>query len=251
MKKLLCLLLVSVVAFSLVACGGTSKDDVLRVGMEIGYPPFEYFDVDGETAIGVDVELATALADKLGKKLEIVDTAWDGIFAGVTKGDYDCIISAVTITSDRLLEYDFSTPYIQNYQCIVTLKDGTVNPTDPSLLAGLKVAYQEETTSDIFLTDYALQTGMEFEPFEYSKVIDCFSDLENGRVDAVMCDSTVASSYLGEGTVYKQTWIQDSQAEEFGVCLKKGNTKLLNEINAAMEEIKADGTLEEILAKYF
>lgn len=224
---------------------------VLKVGMEIGYPPFEYFDTDGTTPIGVDVELANAIAAEIGVELEIVDTAWDGIFAGLDKGDYDCIISAVTITPERLLSFDFSNPYIQNYQCIVTLKDAAVKPTDPSMVTGLKVAYQEETTSDIYITDYATAEGIEFEPFEYAKVIDCYSDLQNGRVDAIICDSTVASSYLGEGTIFEQTWIQDSEPEEFGVCMKRGNVKLFEKINTAIEALKANGTLDNILDTYF
>lgn len=251
MKKIICVGLVAALAMSMSACGTKDSEEKLKIGMEIGYPPFEYFDTDGTTPIGVDVELADALGEKMGVEVEIVDTAWDGIFAGLDKGDYDCIISAVTITPDRLLDYDFSDPYIQNFQCIVTLKDSENKPTDPSGVDGLKVAYQEETTSDIFITDYATANGIEFEPSEYAKVMDCFSDLENGRVDAVICDSTVASSYLGDDSIYEQTWIQDSNPEEFGVCIKKGNTELKTDVNAALKELKDDGTLDEILNKYF
>ncbi len=250
MKKLFGLVLVMVLAMSFAGCGA-KEENVLKVGMEIGYPPFEYFDTDGTTPIGVDVELANALAEKMGVEVELVDTAWDGIFAGLEKGDYDCIISAVTISPDRLLDYSFSDPYIQNFQCIVTLNDAAVKPADPSQMAGLKVGYQEETTSDMYITDYALNNGFEIDPYEYAKVIDVFSDLENGRLDAVICDSTVASSYLGEGTVFEQSWIQSEEAEEFGVCIKQGNDELVEKINAALAELKADGTLDEILAKYF
>ena len=234
MKKLFGLVLVMVLAMSFAGCGA-KEENVLKVGMEIGYPPFEYFDTDGTTPIGVDVELANALAEKMG----------------LEKGDYDCIISAVTISPDRLLDYSFSDPYIQNFQCIVTLNDAAVKPADPSQMAGLKVGYQEETTSDMYITDYALNNGFEIDPYEYAKVIDVFSDLENGRLDAVICDSTVASSYLGEGTVFEQSWIQSEEAEEFGVCIKQGNDELVEKINAALAELKADGTLDEILAKYF
>ena len=250
MKKLLSLGLVLLMAASFVGCGA-KDENVLKVGMEIGYPPFEYYDADGTTPIGVDVELANALGEKLGVEVELIDTAWDGIFAGLEKGDYDCIISAVTISPDRLLDYSFSKPYIQNYQCIVTLSDAAVKPATPDELAGLKVGYQEETTSDMYITDYALNNGFEIDPYEYAKVIDVFSDLENGRLDAVICDSTVASIYLGEGSGFEQTWIQEDSPEEFGICIKKGNDELVEKIDAALSQLQEDGTVDSILAKYF
>ncbi len=252
MKKFLAAVSAAALVCSAAACGDaeTSKQ-TLRIGCEIGYPPFEYYDTDGVTPIGVDIELGKAIAEKLDMVAEPIDTAWDGIFAGLDKGDYDCVISAVTITPDRILDYDFSDPYIQSYQCIVTMKDASAKPASPDDIAGLRVGYQEETTSDIFITDYAAANGIVFEPYEYAKVIDVFSDLESGRLDAVVCDSPVAASYLGEDSVFEQTWIQDSDPEEFAVCIKKGNTELVEKVNKAMAELKADGTIDEILKKYF
>ncbi|MGN0617652.1 MAG: transporter substrate-binding domain-containing protein [Ruminiclostridium sp.] len=232
---------------------GSATKGKLTIGAEIGYPPFEYFDTDGVTPIGVDVELGKAIGEKLGVEVELINTGWDGIFSGLDKGDYDCIISAVTITPERTVNYDFSTPYIQNFQCLVSLKDSDFKPASLAEIAGKRVGYQEETTSDFYITDYADKNGITFEPLEYAKVIDVFSDLENGRLDAIICDSTVAQSYLGEGTIYEQTWIQgaDETPEEFGVCIKKGNTKLVESINKALAEIKESGELDKILARYF
>ena len=196
-KSILSVLLVSTMLIvALTGCG--SKKETLKVGMEIGYPPFEYFDMDGTTPIGVDVELANALGEKLGMEVELIDTAWDGIFAGLKKGDYDCIISAVTITPERLLEFDFSNPYIQNAQCIVSLKDSDIKVTDPSECAGLRIGYQEETTSDIYLTEYIDENGIDVTTYEYAKVMDCYTELELGRIDAIICDSTVAFCYVND-----------------------------------------------------
>lgn len=249
MKKVLSIVMVMMMTLALAACG--KEEAKLRIGMEMTYPPFEYFDTDGTTPLGVDVELGKAIADKLGMDVEYVDTAWDGIFAGLDKGDYDCIISAVTINPERLLDYDFSDPYIQNYQCIVALKDGEFKPASPDELAGKIVAYQDETTSDYFMADYAEAAGFTFDAREYAQVMDCFSDLELGRVDAIAVDSTVASSYLGEGSVYEVTWTQDSDPEEFAVCVKKGDAELQQKINEALKELKEDGTLDKIIEKYF
>ncbi|MGN0340080.1 MAG: transporter substrate-binding domain-containing protein [Lachnospira sp.] len=248
-KIFACCLVMVMVLLMCTACG--SKKKTLKVGMEIGYPPFEYYDTDGTTPIGVDVELAKALSKEMGMEVELVDTAWDGIFAGLSKGDYDCIISAVTITADRLMEFDFSDPYIQNYQCIVSLKKGAKKPASVKELEGLKVGYQEETTSDTYLTDYIAANNAKIETYEYAKVIQVFDELELGRIDAIICDSTVASSYVGEGSIYEITWQQKDEPEEFGVCIKKGNKDLVDKVNTALKKLKSDGTLDTILGKYF
>ncbi len=249
-KRIFACCLIVVLTLSLcTACG--SKKETLKVGMEIGYPPFEYYDTDGTTPVGVDVELAYAIAEELDMDVELVDTAWDGIFAGLAKGDYDCIMSAVTITPDRLLEFDFSDPYIQNYQCIVSLKDSDIKPASVEELEGLKVGYQEETTSDTYLTDYITASGATIDTYEYAKVIQVFDELELGRIDAIICDSTVAASYVGEGSIYEITWQQEDEPEEFGVCIQKGDTELVEKINGALETLKNNGKLDEILSKYF
>nr|MCR5032575.1 transporter substrate-binding domain-containing protein [Lachnospiraceae bacterium] len=112
-------------AFSLGGCGKKEADSLtveagkLSVGLEIGYPPMEYFDEDGATPIGFDVELAAALADELGLSLNLVDTAWDGIFAGVDAKKYDVIISCVSYTADRDQNYALTKPYIANAPVLV------------------------------------------------------------------------------------------------------------------------------------
>jgi len=98
------------------------KPGTLMVGTEIGYPPMEYYDNDGTTPIGFDIDVGKAVADLLGLKFDVINTAWDGIFAGVERGDYDCIISSVSITPARQEVYLFTDPYVANAQCIVVKK---------------------------------------------------------------------------------------------------------------------------------
>lgn len=93
---------------------------VFTVGCDIGYPPMEYYANDGTTPIGFDIDVGKAIAELLGLEFRVLDTAWDGIFAGVERGDYDCIISSVSITSEREKVYIFTEPYIANALCIVT-----------------------------------------------------------------------------------------------------------------------------------
>ena len=230
---------------------GDFKVEKLRVGSDVAYPPFEYFDTDGTTPIGVDMELAQAIGDKLGCEIEIVNTAWDGIFAGLSKGDSHVFISAFTITPDRLLDFDFSDPYTENSQSIVVMADGSVKPASPAELDGLKVGYQEDTTSDIYLTDFIAKNGINVETFEYATVMNAYDDLAAGRLDAVISDSTVAKKYIADSK-YEQSWIQtEGEPELFGVCMPKNSTELQKAVNDALAEIKADGTLDKIFNTYF
>jgi polar amino acid transport system substrate-binding protein len=244
---------VSVFAGAKKETGGlTIKAGVLTVGEEIGYPPFEYYAEDAKTPVGFDVAMAKALAAKLDLKLTIVDTAWDGIFAGVTKGDYDCIISAVTWTEERAAVHNFTKPYIGNAQCVVLLKNSPLKAKvkTPQDLSGLGVAYQEETTSDIFMTGLAGK-GLSFSPYEYAKVMNCFDELKLGRVDAICCDSLVAVDYIADAdTPFEIVW-QGPADEKFAICLQKGNDALTAALDKALDELFADGTMKKISQEFF
>jgi polar amino acid transport system substrate-binding protein len=230
--------------------GLTITPGVLTVGMEIGYPPFEYYGEDGKTPTGFDVLLAQALTKKMGLQVKFIDTAWDGIFAGVTRGDYDCIISASTITEERLAAHNFSKPYIGNAQCVATLKSSTRVVSSPMDLGGLQVAYQDETTSDIFMSRFAGE-GLRYTPREYASVMNCFDDLALGRVDVVVCDSLVAIDYTSqEDSAYQIVWLGEAD-DFFGVCFKKGNDALTQAVDKALDELFADGTMLAISQAVF
>jgi polar amino acid transport system substrate-binding protein len=217
--------------------------------MEIGYPPMEYFDTDGKTPIGFDVQLAKALADKLGLQVNYVDTAWDGIFAGVDTRKYDVIMSSVTITDARLENFNFSKPYIKNAQALVLLKGSNVTARTPEQLGGLGVAYQAETASDDYMADLAAK-GLKFTPYEYDKVMNCFDELRNHRVDVVICDSVVAYFYTAQKDApFEIVW--EGEGEILGICLKKGNTTLTAAVDKALDELFADGTVARISQNIF
>ena len=229
--------------------GLTLKEGVLSVGMEIGYPPMEYLGPDGKTPVGFDVEMAKALAQKLGLKVEFVDTAWDGIFAGVDTNKYDCIISAVTINDARMAAHNFSKPYIQNTLAIVLPKGSSLNVRSPQDLAGLGVSYQEETTANDYMTELA-EAGMKFTPYEYDKVMYCFDELRLGRVDVIMTDLLVAYEYVGQAnSPFEIVW--QGGDEQFGICMKKGNNALTEAINKALDELFNDGTMVRLSNQIF
>jgi polar amino acid transport system substrate-binding protein len=230
--------------------GLTLEKGVLTVGMEIGYPPMEYLDVDGKTPIGFDVSMAKALAEKLGLECRFIDTAWDGIFAGVETSKYDCIMSSVTVTEERLAAHNFTRPYIGNSQAMVLLKGTSIAARTPEELGGLGVAYQAETTSDIYMARLAAQ-GLRFTPYEYDKVMNCFDELRLGRVDAIVCDSLVAVDYIAPAnSPFEIVWLGPAD-EVFGICLKKGNDALTEALDKALDELFAEGTILKISQEVF
>jgi polar amino acid transport system substrate-binding protein len=231
------------------AGGLTIRPGVLTVGMEIGYPPMEYFDVDGRTPIGFDVQLGKALAAKLGLEFAYEDTAWDGIFAGLETGKYDLIISSVTITPERRLKYIFPAAYIANAQAIVFPANSTRTAQSLQDLANLTVAYQGETTSDDIMTELAAG-GLRFTAREYDKVMNCFDDLRNGRVDVIVCDSVVAY-YYNMNPAYSVKIVWEGEGEELGVCINGGNTALGAAVEQALNELFADGTVQRISQEVF
>ena len=227
------------------------QDGVLTVGMEIGYPPFEDFAEDGTTPIGYDVDFAKALGEKLGVTVNFVNTAWDGIFQGIGV-NYDCVISAVTITEERKASMLFSEPYINNYQAVVVKKDYAGKIGSFLDLNGLSISVQKETTSDILMSDYVSTGSIDATISANEKVTTCFTQLENGEVDAVVVDSTVADGYLASNPdKFVKIFQDESEPEQFGVAMAMDNTALQTALNDAIAKLTAEGFFESNVAYWF
>ncbi|MDR1858555.1 MAG: ABC transporter substrate-binding protein [Treponema sp.] len=225
--------------------GLTIVQDVLSIGMEIGYPPMEYYGPDGSTETGFDVEMGKAIAEKMGLTAKFVDTSWDGIFAGVETKRYDAIMSSVTITPARLGAHNFSKPYIANTLAMVLLKDSPVTARSPQECAGLDVAFQLETTADFYMQELAAN-GLVFSPRGYEKVMNCFDELKLGRVNVIVTDLLVAYDYIAPiDSPFEIVW-RSPEPEVFGICMRKGNDALTEAINQALEELFDDGTMYRI-----
>lgn len=282
--KLLTILMALIMVFGLAACGGDDASSVtyddqpdadtsetedtqetsidmsdvtlmnegqLTVGVEIGYPPFEDFAEDGTTPIGYDIDFGYALAEKLGLDLVHINTAWDGIFEGIDT-NYDVVISAVTITDDRKETMSFSDPYINNYQAVVVPKDfeGTINGFDD--LDGMSIAVQKETTSDVLMSDYVDTGSITATISANEKITTCFTQLENGEVDVVVVDSTVADGYVaGNPDAFMIAYLDESEPEQFGVAMGKDNVALQTAINEAIAQLEAEGFFADNVAHWF
>ena len=229
----------------------TLRSGVLSIGMEIGYPPMEYYADDGRTPLGFDVELGKAIAERLGLRAEFIDVAWDGIFAGVDTNRYDAIMSSVTITDARLKAHNFSKPYIANTLAMVLMKDTAVTARRPEDCAGLDVAFQADTTADFYMEELAATQGLRYNPRRYEKVMSCFDELRLGRVSVIVTDLLVAYDYIAPAnSPFEIVW-RSPEPEVFGVCMKRGNNALSTAIDNALEELFDDGTMLKISNQIF
>jgi polar amino acid transport system substrate-binding protein len=229
--------------------GLTINEGILTVGVEIGYPPMEYYDTDGVTPVGFDIELTKALADRLGLQVKYLDTAWEGILAGLDTYRYDIAVN-VTVLPERQNKYNFTKPYIDSSMTIVTLKDSFVKIEKPEDIENYSAGYQSDTTAQYF-TERLSNQGISFQTFAYDKILNCFDDLKLGRLDLIVVDNLVAFDYAGKNnSPFGVVW-QGHTDEFISVCLKKGNDALTVALDNALDELFADGTLLAISKRIF
>ena len=216
---------------------------VLRVGTEGTYTPFSYSDQGSGELVGYDVEVARAVGEKLGVDVEFVETPWDSIFAALEADRFDVVANQVTITPERQAKYDLSEPYAIGEGVIVTRAD------DNSIksLADLKGKLTAQTTTSNW-AQVARDAGARVEPVE--GFVQSITLLTQGRVDAIVNDSIAVYAYLAEkGDTGVKIAANTGEKSEQGFAARK-DSGLLPDLNAAIEELKADGTLAAISEKY-
>ncbi len=220
------------------------KEGKLTMGSDTTYPPFETIDNSGKP-VGFDVDVATEIASRLGVELDVISVKWEGIIPGLKTGDYDVVMSAMTITPERQAEIDFSDPYIDSNQSISVQKGNTSIKSEADL-AGKVVGVQVDTTGQF--TAEEIQGVKEIRKFD--TILLAFEDLELGRVDAVLNDYPV-NTYLSKTRGKTDVVVTITTDEQYGIGIKKGNDQLLEAINQALADMKADGTYDVIYKKWF
>lgn len=234
----------------LAGCGDKKTEEggqaVLKIGTDPTYPPFESTD-DKNELIGFDIDLAKAIGEKLDMKVEFVSNAFDGIFTGMNSGAYDIVMAAVSMTPKRLETMLFSKPYLANGQVILNRKgDAVLNSLEE--LEGLNVGVQLGTTADTATDKYADEVG--FEVTKYDEIIQTFSAMKAGHVDAIAVDYAVAIEYVGKEPDSYQISPVMLTNEPIAVAIKKDNTELQEKINTALLELQEEGKLKEISEKW-
>ena len=272
MKKMIALILALVMALSLVACGGNNTEDdtkdyasmsleelkaelttvtegKLTMSTNATFPPYEMLADDGSFE-GIDVEVAGAIAEKLGLELQIDDMSFDAALLAV-QGDSpkaDIVMAGVTVTEDRQLVMNFSDSYATGIQVVIVKEGSDIKSIDD--LEGKKIGTQMGTTGYIYCSDTPENGGYgEENVIAYDSGITAGQALVNGQVDCVVIDNEPAQAYVKANAGLS---ILDTEFtnEDYAIGMNKGNACLLAAVNAAMAELKADGTFQKIVEKY-
>ena len=240
MKKALSVLLIATMTALLFVGTGCGQKKQLIMATNAEFPPYEFH--EGDQIVGIDAEIAQAIADEVGAELVIEDMAFDSVLASVQTGKADMGIAGLTITEDRLQNVDFSTPYATAAQVII-VKEGSAIET-PDDLAGKNIGVQLGTTGDIYADDIE-DANIE----RYNKGFEAVQALLQDKVDAVIIDNEPAKVFVSQNEGLK---IVDEAFtyEEYAIAVKKGNTELLNKINDAIKKLQDSGKLQEIVDKY-
>ncbi len=218
----------------------TAKE-TLVMATNAEFPPYEFH--EGDAIVGIDAEVAQAIADKLGMELKIEDVSFDSIIPGVQAGKYDMGMAGMTVTDERLTKVNFSDSYAKGVQVVIVPEGSDIATIDD--IQGKKIGVQTSTTGDIYATgDFGEESIT-----RYDNGAVAVQALVSGKVDCVIIDNEPAKSYVAanEGLKILDTSYAD---EDYAICFNKENTELQEKVNTALNELIADGTLQSIVDKY-
>ena len=226
----------------------TVEEGKLIMSTNAAFPPYEMTTDDGSFE-GIDVEVAGAIAEKLGLELEIMDVAFNAALTAVQTGQSDIAMAGITVNPERQEAMDFSDSYATGVQVVIVKEDSTIQSIDDLANAEM-IGCQADTTGYIYCSDTPENGGYgEDHVTAYDTGALAVMALVNGQVDAVVIDNEPAKAFVEQNEGLK---ILDTEfaVEDYAIAVAKGNTALLDAINAAMAELKADGTFQAIVDKY-
>lgn len=227
------------------AASSSLADGVLTVGTNAEFPPFEYVDDNGEPD-GFDIALIKAIGEKLGVEVEVENMEFASLVSSIGS-KIDVSIAGMTVTDERKESVDFSDSYYEAVQYVILPADSEIATADD--LVGKTIGVQLGTTGDFIASDDIADTTVQ----QYNKAVDAVNDLVNGRVDCVIIDKNPALVFESkfEGQVVAVDGAQFGfEPEEYAIAMPKGDAALVDAVNAALAEIKADGTFDELVKTY-
>lgn len=276
MKKITALLLGTAMMLSLAACGSsasvsestasstseaasteasaetageltTVNAGKLTMSTNAAFPPYEMTDDNGNY-VGIDIEVAQAIADKLGLELQVDDMDFDAALLAAQSGKSDMVMAGVTVTEERQTVMDFSNTYATGIQVVIVPEDSDIASIDD--MTGKMIGVQRGTTGDLYCSASVEDGGFgEENVTPYDNGLTAVQALMNGQVDCVVIDNAPAQEFVAANPGLK---ILDTEYanEEYAIGVAKGNAQLLDAINGALEELQADGTVQSIVDKY-
>ena len=244
MKKILALVLICMLTLT-----GMAMAETLKMGTNASFPPYEYYDDETGEIVGIDAEVAAAICEKLGYELEIVDMDFDAIIPAVTTGKINFGMAGMTVTEERKQSVDFSTSYATGIQSVIVKEDSDITSVDDLFAEGAnhKIGVQQGTTGDLYCSWDIEDEGLGSVE-RYKNGTDAVLALTSGKVDCVVIDNEPAKKYIeaNEGLKILDT---EYAVEDYAIALAK-DSELTEKINAALEELIADGTVQAIIDKY-
>ena len=254
MKKVLSVMLAALMlvsCFALASCGG--NDDKLVVYTEAGFAPYEFY--YNNEIVGVDIEIAKLVAEKMGKTLQLEDVNFDTICGAVKTGKADLGIAGITIRADRAEEVDFSKPYSSTAQYLIVAASDTTTKTVEDV-KGKTVGVQEGTTSDFLIADLIKDGTLEGSSITPYKAPAAAAATIGSKVDVVITDKLTAELIVAnnEGLVtfpfVKADGTPAAEVEEYGVAVPKGNEELLKVVNEVIDELLSSGKMDELVTEF-
>ncbi|APE32472.1 nickel transporter [Halomonas aestuarii] len=251
MKNLLSL---GVIGATLIAGSASAEVRDIRIGVDVPYEPMEFRTPEGELT-GFDIDLGNAMCAEIGIQCEWVVQGWDGIIPGLQARKYDAIMSSMTINEQRREQVLFSDPYITPPSAWFAPADVEIGTPSKDTLKGLTLGVQRGTLQDNYVTD---MYGDVADVNRYATADDMVLDMDSGRLDAAFLDFPIGKSTLLESEAgnYKRVGKKITEPKEyfgdgFGIAFRQRDKELAAAFNEALATLKANGTYDEILAKYF
>lgn len=251
MKKLIKILSIIAVFALVLTCAacGTAKtnsdadaEKKLVMGTNASFPPYEFVD-DNNKIVGIDAEIAEAVAKKMGYKLEIKDMEFDSLITAVQSGNIDFALAGMTVTDERKQSVNFSDTYATGVQVIIVTENSSIAKVDD--LSGKKIGVQAGTTGDIYCTDEFGQDMVK----QYKNGAEAVAALKNGQVECVVIDNEPAKNYVKANTGLKILETEYA-VEDYAAAISKDNKELLDNFNKALKELKDEGEIDKIINKY-
>ena len=248
MKKIVSLCLVAVLTLALFACCASADDAKITkivFGTNPEFAPFEFISANGVLGEydGIDMAIAVEIGERAGVEITMESLEFDSLLTALQNGQLDATIAGMTVTEERALAVDFSKPYYTATQVMIVKEDSGI--TCAADMEGKVIAVVQGYTGETCVQEL----GYEYEAFK--KGTECVMELVNGKCDVIVLDSATAEAYIKDqkGLIV----VNDDEvfaAEEYAIAVQKGNTELLDLINAAIVEMLEDGTISELSAQY-
>lgn len=248
MKKKICVLL-ALLLLTLAAggCGKEEKsEEPLVVAMELAYPPFEGKNETGEPE-GISVDLMKAFGEYVGRDIRIENTAWDGLIPSLQTGTADIVISSMTIRPDRAEQVDFSDPYANALLAVLVSKDAEAETVEDLNQEGKKLAVKSGSTGHLYAESNLGKAELIVLPDESA----CVTEVAQGRADGFIYDQlTIYRNWQKNSDTTDAIFIPFQEPEQWGIAVQKGNSELLDQINAFLKEFREEGGYDRLAETY-